>query len=439
MDQAPPALNGFTTHAMSEPSIAVPPVVRAAPPAWRRLGAGVITGAADDDPSGIATYSQVGAQFGYSMLWTTVATVPLMIAIQTICAHVARVTGVGLATNLAAVLPRALVFGLIGLLVINNVVNLAADIGAMGDAVALLAGGHARYFALLCATVSLVLEISIPFRHYAPILKVLTLSLFAYVLTACVVGIPWMEIAHHWLPEHVDHEMLIAVVAVFGTSVSPYLFFWQAAEEVEEERADPTALPLLVAPEQATAEFHRIGVDTDLGMTYSNAVAFFIILTAAVVLHGAGVTSIETSADAARALQPLAGRFASVLFTLGIVGTGMLAVPVLAGSAAYALTEVLGKEGGLERPLSQARTFYGVLAVATVLGTLLTFLPISPLRLLFWSAVINGVIAVPLMAGIMWVACSGRLMGPFALTGWLRGLGWGATAVMGLVALGLLW
>jgi Mn2+/Fe2+ NRAMP family transporter len=425
---------------MSNPILpAAIPLFPASKPAWQRLGAGLVTGAADDDPSGIATYSQVGAQFGYGMLWTTVATVPLMIGIQTICAHVARVTGQGLATNLTRILPRTIVMGLVGLLVINNVVNLAADIGAMGDALALLAGGHTRYFALLCAGISLALEVFIPFRHYAPILKFLTLSLFAYVLTACVVGIPWRDIAMHWLPDHVDHATLVAVTAIFGTTVSPYLFFWQAAEEVEQERANPDELPLLLAPEQAPAEFRRIRLDTDVGMLYSNIVAFFIILAAAVVLHAAGVTSINTSADAARALEPLAGHFASTLFTLGILGTGLLAVPVLAGSAAYALSEVLGKEAGLERNVGQARTFYGVLAVATVLGTLLTFLPISPIRLLFWSAVINGVIAVPLMAAIMATASSQRLMGRFVLKGTLRLLGWTATAVMALVALGLLW
>jgi len=405
---------------------------------WRRLGAGLVTGAADDDPSGIATYSQVGTQFGYSMLWTTVATVPLMIGIQTICAHIARVTGMGLAANLTRILPRGVVAGLVGLLVINNVVNLAADIGAMGDALAMLTGGYARYLALLCAAVSLLLEVFIPFRRYAPILKVLTASLLAYVLTACVVGIPWREMVAHWRPERWDHRTLVALTAVFGTTVSPYLFFWQAAEEVEQERGEPGAQALLAAPEDAPEEFRRIRIDTNLGMTYSNAVAFFIMLTAAVVLHGAGLPSIDTSADAARALEPLAGRLASMLFTLGIVGTGMLAVPVLAGSAAYAVSEALGQKGGLENTVAEARTFYIILAVATALGTLLTFLPVSPLRLLFWSAVINGVIAVPLMGAIMVAACSRSLMGPFVLKGTLRLLGWVATVVMGLVALGLL-
>ena len=405
---------------------------------WRRLGAGLVTGAADDDPSGIATYSQVGTQFGYSMLWTTVATVPLMIGIQTICAHIARVTGRGLAANLTRILPRGVVAALVGLLVINNVVNLAADIGAMGDALAMLTGGHARSLALMCAAVSLLLEVFIPFRHYAPILKILTASLLAYVVTACVVGIPWRDMLVHWLPERWDHRTLVALTAVFGTTVSPYLFFWQAAEEVEQERADPDAHALLSSPEDAPAEFRRIRIDTDLGMTYSNLVAFFIMLTAAVVLHGAGLRSIESSADAARALEPLAGRLASTLFTLGIVGTGMLAVPVLAGSAAYAVSEALGREGGLEDTVAEARFFYAMLAVATAMGTLLTFLPVTPLRLLFWSAVINGVIAVPLMGAIMIAACSPSLMGPFVLKGTLRLLGWVATGAMVLVALGLL-
>ncbi len=404
---------------------------------WRRLGAGLVTGAADDDPSGVATYSQVGTQLGYGMLWTTVATVPLMIGIQTICAHIARVTGMGLTANLVRILPRGVVVGLVALLVVNNVVNLAADIGAMGDALAMLTGGHPRYLALLCATVSLLLEMFIPFRHYAPILKLLTMSLLAYVLTACVVGIPWRDLLAHWRPAQWNHQTLVALTAVFGTTVSPYLFFWQAAQEVETERADPDARSLLSAPEDAPEEFRRIRVDTDLGMIYSNAVAFFIMLTAAVVLHGAGVTSIETSADAARALDPLGGHLASTLFTLGIVGTGMLAVPVLAGSAAYALSEWLGQEGSLESTVHQARTFYAILAVATALGTLLTFLPVAPFRLLFWSAVINGVVAVPLMGAIMLAASSSALMGPFVLKGSLHVVGWIATGVMALVALGL--
>lgn len=404
----------------------------------RKLGAGLITGAADDDPSGIATYSQAGALWGYATLWTVVVTLPFMIGIQMICAHVGRVTGRGLAANMRAHLPRSLVIGVVGLLLIANVINLAADIGAMGAALGLLLGGPAWVYALALVLLSLGLEVFVPFARYAPILKWLTLSLLAYIATALVVEVPWRALlAQAWpsWPWHADY--FVVVVGVFGTTISPYLFFWQASEEAEEQAQSPSERPLIEAPEQSTAALRRIRFDTIFGMSYSNLVAFFIIVTTAAVLHAHGVTDIRTPADAARALEPLAGRSAALWFAAGIVGTGLLAVPVLAGSAAYAVTEAVGLRSGLSDKPGDARIFYLIIVGSMLLGVLLSCLPLDPLRLLFWSAVINGVIAVPLMVAIMWIARQTRAMGPFVVSGWLKWLGWGATAIMALAVLGM--
>jgi Mn2+/Fe2+ NRAMP family transporter len=408
-------------------------------PHWlHRLGAGLITGAADDDPGGIATYSQAGAQFGYATLWTTVFTLPLMIGIQTISAHVGRVTGRGLASNMRAHFPSSLVLGLVGLLLLANIINLAADIGAMGEALRLLVGGPAPLYAFGFAILSLALEVLIPFPRYAPVLKLLTLSLFAYVLTVLVVHVPWRQVTTQlWPPRHPVHDYLVTIVAVFGTTISPYLFFWQASQEAEEQEGAVEQSRLATGPQQTLKAFERIRFDTDVGMIYSNVVAFFIMLTTAVVLHSNGIISIYTSAQAAQALEPLAGRFASALFAAGIVGTGLLAVPILAGSAAYAVAEGLDQQAGLGRKPADARLFYLIIVGATLLGTVLSFSPIDPIRMLFWSAVINGVISVPLMVGIMWVATHKAVMGRFAVNGTLRWLGWTATAAMGLVVIGM--
>lgn len=404
----------------------------------RRLGAGLITGAADDDPSGIATYSQAGAVWGYSMLWTVVLTLPFMIGIQMICALVGRVTGKGLAANMRLHLPRLFLLVVVMLLLVANVINLAADIGAMGSAVALLVGGSSWVYALVLVLVSLGLEVLVPFERYAPVLKWLTVSLLAYVATALVVHVPWLDaIKQSWKAWPWSAGYCVVVVGVFGTTISPYLFFWQASEEVEEEEQSTVERPLLDAPEQAGASFRRIRFDTIFGMTFSNLVAFFIIVTAAAVLHAHGAVDIRTPADAARALEPLAGKWASLLFAAGIVGTGLLAIPVLAGSAAYAVTEALGVRSSLSEKPGSARVFYLIIIGSMLLGIVLSGLPLDPLRLLFWSAVINGVIAVPLMIAIMWVASHPGVMGPFAISGWLRWLGWGATAVMAFAVLGM--
>jgi NRAMP (natural resistance-associated macrophage protein)-like metal ion transporter len=408
-------------------------------PWLRRLGAGLIAGAADDDPSGIATYSQAGAQFGYATLWTAWFTLPLMIGIQTVSAHVGRVTGRGLAANMRQQFPRPVLMVLVSLLLVANVINMAADIGAMGAALRLFIGGPQVLYALAFAVLSLVLEVVIPFPRYAPFLKFMTLSLFAYVATVCVIEVPWSEVWRNFVPRGLPwHDYLVTVVAVFGTTISPYLFFWQASEEAEEEEADTALSPLTAAPEQAREAFARIRFDTDVGMIYSNVVAFFIMLTAGAVLHAHGVTQINTAADAARALQPLAGPFAATLFAIGIVGTGLLAVPVLAGSAAYAVAEAFDVKAGLGNKPGDARVFYLIIAGSTVLGALLSVSSIDPIRMLFWAAVINGVIAVPLMVGIMLIATREAAMGAFRVTGSLRWLGWLATLAMAAIVLAML-
>ena len=408
-------------------------------PLWERLGPGLITGAADDDPSGIATYSQVGAAFGYAMLWTAFFTFPLMVGIQIVSARIGRVTGNGLAANIRQHYSPALLHGLVALLLIANTINIAADIGAMGAALKLLIGGPAHLYAIAFAVISLLLQIFVPFPRYAPILKALTLALFAYVATVFVVKVPWGEVFYQTIMPSISlkTDYVVAVVAVFGTTISPYLFFWQASQEVEELRATKGDKPLKEAPEQARVQLQRIKLDTYVGMGFSNLVSFFIILTAAVTLHLHGITDIQTSAQAAEALRPLAGEFAFALFTAGIIGTGLLAVPILGGSAAYAVAEAFEWRIGLGRKLLQARGFYLILTVATLLGVALNFTPIDPIKALFWSAVINGVIAVPIMVVMMLMASRPDIMGQFVVTRRLRILGWLATVVMALAVLGM--
>lgn len=406
-------------------------------PVWKKLGPGLITGAADDDPSGIATYSQVGAGFGYSMLWTALLTFPLMVGIQIVSARIGRVTGNGLAANIREHYSRRILHSFVFLLVVANTINIAADIGAMAAALKLLIGGPAHLYGVAFAVVSLALQVFIPFPRYAPILKLLTLSLFAYVATIFAVEIPWSDVFRSVITPSISFETgyVVAVVAVFGTTISPYLFFWQASQEVEEQRAAKGEKPLKDAPEQANSHLQRIKVDTYIGMGFSNLIAFFIMLTAAVTLHQHGIKDIETSAQAAEALRPIAGEYAFLLFSAGIVGTGLLAVPVLAGSAAYAVAESFRWRIGLGRKLLEARGFYTILIVATLLGVMLNFTSIDPIKALFWSAVINGVIAVPIMAIMMAMAAKPEIMGKFVVTSRLRILGWLATAVMAFAVL----
>ena len=404
------------------------------------LGPGLITGASDDDPSGIATYSQVGAQFGFNMGWVMLFSWPLMCAIQEISAHIGRVTGKGIAGNLKAHYPRSLLFGLVSLLLIANTINLGADLGAMGAALKLVIGGPQLAYVALFGAVSILLEVFVRYSRYVSVLKWLTLALFAYVGVAFVVHVDWREVGLRLVAPKIEwtSAYLTALVAILGTTISPYLFFWQAEEEVEEVKERDGAKPLSRAPSQAKAEFARIRVDTYLGMGLSNLVALFIIITTAATLNAHGITDIQTSSQAAEALKPIAGAATFVVFALGIVGTGLLAVPVLAGSAAYAVGEAFGWHVGLARKLRRAPSFYAVIAIATVVGAALNFTPIDPIKALFWSAVINGVVAVPVMLLMMLLASRPKIMGRFTLSRGLKVVGWAATGVMALAAVGML-
>ena len=423
--------------------IVPPPTEAIKQPEWPKLrdimGPGLITGASDDDPSGIATYSQAGAQYAYSMGWTLLLTYPLMVAIQLISAQVGRVTGRGLAGNLRKRYPTWLLYPLVALLVVANTINLGADLGAMAAALRLLVEGPMVVYIAGFAVAIALAEIFIRYSRYAAVLRWLTLSLFAYVGTVFVVGVPWPTVAKNLMLPHINFsgDYFTVVVAVFGTTISPYLFFWQAGEEVEDQKEDPLAKPLIKAPEQAPVQMARMRIDTLVGMGFSNLIALFIMLTTAATLNAHGITDIQTSSQAAEALRPIAGRFAFTIFALGIIGTGLLAVPVLAGSAAYAVGESLGWRVGLAQRPGRARAFYGVIAAATLVGAVLNFTPLDPIKALFWSAVINGVAAVPIMVMIMLMACRKDVMGAFTLGRALKILGWLATAVMAAAAVGM--
>lgn len=403
-----------------------------------RLGPGLITGAADDDPSGIATYSQVGAQFGMGLLWTMLFSFPLMSAMQEICGRLGRVTGVGIAKNLRQHYPKPLLYALVFLLCAANIFNLGADITAMGAAAQLVLGGSLTVFALGFGALSLFLQVYIPYTKYVRYLKWLTVVLFAYVATAFVVHVSWLTVLRYTVLPSFEWktDYWMALVAILGTTISPYLFFWQASEEAEDVCLAEQESPLKQKPRQAVEQFRRIAIDTRVGMAFSNLIAFFIILTTGVTLHVAGGSAgIQTSADAAKALQPLAGNIAFLLFALGIVGTGLLAVPVLAGSAAYAVAETFGWRASLERKPRQAPQFYSALAAATIIGVGLSFFKLDPVRALYWSAVINGLVAVPLMAVLMLMSANPSVVGKFSLPTALRVTGWIATVVMFLASL----
>jgi NRAMP (natural resistance-associated macrophage protein)-like metal ion transporter len=411
---------------------------------YRMLGPGLVTGAADDDPSGIATYSQGGAQFGYALGWTMFLTTPFMIAIQMVSARIGAVTGQGLAANLGKATPRALLHALVLLLLIANTLNIAADIAAMGDALHLVIGGPELIYIALFGIGCLTAEILIPYHSYSRYLKALTLVLFAYVATAFSIRIPWGEVLEAtFLPRlSWNRDYMLMLVAIFGTTISPYMFFWQASLEAEGRKlrseakdvAGAAALPNRLAQRDAV----RIGLDTAAGMLLSNVIGFFIIVTTAATLHAHGVTQIGTAAQAAEALRPLAGPFAFLLFSLGIIGTGLLAVPVLAGSAGYAVAESFGWEGSLELPARSAPGFYLVVAAATLAGLGAAFTPLDPIRMLFWSAVVNGIVAVPLMIAMMIVVASRKIMGKYAASRALMIFGWFATALMAVVVAAML-
>jgi NRAMP (natural resistance-associated macrophage protein)-like metal ion transporter len=405
----------------------------------KRLGPGIITGAADDDPSGIATYSQAGAQLGFSILWMVPVTWPLLAIVQSVSARIGRVTGHGLAANFRKIMPKPVVSLLVVLLMIANTVNIGADLAAMGAAAQLIFGGSARLYTILFAAVSLLAVVFVPYHRYVGVLKWLTLSLLAYVGIVFTVKIDWGAVAIGTLVPSLDFSAgsLTLLVAILGTTISPYLFFWQSSEEVEDEEADPDAGPLVEYPEQAERQLGRIGRETWFGMALASLVFFFIVLTTAVTLHASGITDIQTSQQAAAALRPIAGDWAFALFALGIIGTGLLAVPVLAGSAAYAVAESRGWTMGLERAPREAKLFYSVIGTAIVLGLAVDLSPLDPIKALFWSAVLNGVITVPVMAAMMIVATRADCMGPFMATRWQRIGGWLTTALMAAAAVGM--
>ena len=402
-----------------------------------KLGPGLITGVADDDPSGIATYSQAGAQFGLNMLWTMPVAYPLMSGIQAVCAQIGRVTGKGLTANIKAAFPPIVLKCVVLLLLVANTLNIAADVAAMGEVAELVSGVNRHLMTTIFVVVTLLLQVFVPYHRYVFFLKWLTLSLLAYAAVLFTVHVPWDEAALRtvWPQLSFSSDFAAVVVGVFGTTISPYLFFWQASEEVEDMLANPSAKPLLCDPTAAPAELQRIQWDTWSGMFYSDITAYFIILATAVTLHVAGVTDIQTAAEAAGALRPLAGDFAFILFATGILGVGLIGVPVLAGSAAYALAEAMSWKSGLERKATDARGFYGVIGVSVLAGLVIQYSPISPMKALFWSAVINGIVAVPLMVVIILLASRKSVMGPFTSSWPILALAWIATAVMGLAAI----
>lgn len=408
---------------------------------FQKLGPGLVTGASDDDPSGIATYSQVGAQFGYGLLWTMLLSYPLMSAIQEISARIGRVTGSGIAANLRKSYPRPLLYSVLVVMSAANLFNLGADIGAMGAAVQLLLPAvPISLLIVILGLASLAGTLLVPYSTYVRYLKWLTLSLFAYVGVVFFVHVEWGAVVRSTLIPRVQlsRDYLTALIAVLGTTISPYLFFWQASQEVEEVRNNQGEKALKRAPAQAHRQLDRIRIDTYLGMAFSNIVAFFIILTAASTLHVHGVTQISTAAQAATALQPLAGKFAFELFVCGIVGTGLLAIPVLAASAAYGIGEACRWKVSLENKPKQAVRFYAAISGATLIGLGLNFLHIDPVKALFWAAILNGLVAAPLMTVIMMMASSRKVMGTFVIPGYLKFMGWAATAVMFCVCLGVL-
>jgi Mn2+/Fe2+ NRAMP family transporter len=400
-----------------------------------RVGPGLITGVADDDPSGIATYSQAGAQFGLNMLWTMPLAFPLMSAIQYICASIGRVTGKGLAANIKDAFPPSIIKSVVLLLLVANTLNIAADVAAMGEVAELIVGYNRHLMTAVFVIVTLLLQIIIPYHRYVRFLKWLTLSLLAYAAVLFTVHVPWGQVILRTVwPDFTPNATAAAVVVgIFGTTISPYLFFWQASEEVEDMHAGKGS-PLLHDSRAAEAELRRIRWDTWSGMFYSDLTAYFIILATAVTLNVAGVTDINTAAQAASALRPLAGEFAYTLFGLGILGVGLIGVPVLAASGAYALAETMSWNTGLERAANDARGFYSIIAVSVLAGLGIQYLPISPMKALFWSAVINGVVAVPLMAVIILLVSKKSVMGAYVASRPIVILGWIATLVMGAAA-----
>jgi NRAMP (natural resistance-associated macrophage protein)-like metal ion transporter len=403
------------------------------------LGPGLITGASDDDPSGIGTYATAGASLGFATLWTAILTFPLMAAVQYICAKIGLVCGTGLAAVLRRHYPRKLLYPVLIGLVIANTINAGTDIGAIAAGINLLLPIPITALIVPVAVTILALQIWGSYRLIARTFKWLTLTLFAYIISTFLAKPHWNEVLKAtFIPAiHFDATYMLALVAILGTTISPYLFFWQASQEVEEEIS--MGRKRLWQREGATdAELKYAALDVSIGMIFCNVVFYFVILGTAATLHAAGKTDIESAADAAQALRPLAGNAAAILFALGIVGAGFLAVPVLTGSAAYAIAETFGWKYGLDSKPSRAKAFYAAIAISTAIGMLIDFIGINPMKALFWTAVINGFLAPPLLVVIMLISNNKRVMGSRVNGGWTNVLGWTTTAVMFAAAIGLL-
>jgi NRAMP (natural resistance-associated macrophage protein)-like metal ion transporter len=388
----------------------------------KSLGPGIITGAADDDPSGIATYSVAGAQLGTKLLWTALVTWPLMAAVQMMCARIGKVTGQGLAANFKKRFPKWLLFVFVIALLVANTINIGADLAGMADAAAMLSGINSHWFVVVFALMISWATVRLEYQQIANVLKWLVLVLFAYPITAFVVGADWGHVLRDTFIPSMPHsrDEWSTVVAILGTTISPYLFFWQTSEEVEEEKS--AGQSTLAKRRGATAEeLHLRNIDVGVGAFFSNMVMYFIILATAITLNRHGITHIETSRQAAEALQPFAGKFATTLFTLGIVGVGFLAIPTLAGSTAYAFAETLGWRQGLNLKLRQARWFYALILVSTGVGVALDFIGINPVKALYWTAVINGLLAPFLLVAILMIAGNRKLMQgqPSSPLGWI--------------------
>ncbi|MET3359099.1 Nramp family divalent metal transporter [Bradyrhizobium ottawaense] len=405
----------------------------------QRLGPGLITGASDDDPSGIGTYSQAGAQLGFGIGWTMLITYPLMAAIQEISGRIGRVTGHGIAGNVCRNFPAPVIWSMIVLLFVANTINVAADLGAMGDAIKLLIGGPGTLYVVVFGAVSVIAQIFFKYERYVAILKWLTLVLLAYVIALFLAKVPWGEALKGLLIPKIEFNgpFLTTLVAILGTTISPYLFIWQSSQEAEEQRIDPDKKPLKREPEKEDEEVKRIRIDTLVGMAVSNVIAIAIIMTTAATLHASGKTDIESSAQAAEALRPVAGAMAELIFALGIIGTGLLAIPVLAGSTAYAIGEGRKWPVGLSRKPKEAVAFYGVLALSVALGVGLNFTALDPIKALYWSAVINGILAAPIMTVMMLLVRRKSVMGDLMVSGPVYWLGWVATAAMFMCIMGM--
>jgi len=403
-----------------------------------RLGPGLITGASDDDPSGIGTYSQAGAALGYSTLWTAIVTLPLMVVVQHVCAKIGMVSGRGLAGVLRRYYSKKLLYPVVIGLVIANTINAGADISAIAAAINMFVPIPISAMVIPIAVAIVVLQVWGSYRLIMKVFKWLTLSLFAYVIAAFLAKPDWYEVARATLIPQItfSSEYITTIVAIMGTTISPYLFFWEASEEVEEEKSEGRTH--LTERKGATdAEIKKEKIDTIVGMVFCNVVFYFVILAAGATLHVSGKTDIQSATDAAQALRPLAGDLATVLFAIGLIGAGLLAVPVLTGSAAYAVAETFGWPSGLDEKPRHAKKFYGVIAVSTLVGVGIDFLGINPIKALFWTAVINGVVAPPLLVVVMLVANNKRVMGDRTNGHFTNMIGWLAALIMSAAAIAM--